>query len=223
MEIEAILRLLGEGRSQKQAAEELGISYGKLKYWLAKYRSISGALTSEVSAAKEENAPSALCSCDEETWEEAEGPDRITAMPVDHETLYVYWEITGARKRWAEEHFHCSWHALPQILRVYDVTLLEFDGDHANRHFDFHVHQEADNWFLRGLPPGCSYIVDYGTTTPDGRYITLLRSNTVQTPPNQESFESHCRKIRIGLQAPPAEPGWRGSFTGYSLRTGQPD
>jgi hypothetical protein len=69
-----------------------------------------------------------------------------------------------------------------RVLRVYDVTNIIFNGSNANRFFDIQVNDYSQNWYIDIGEPGRAWCVDYGLLLPDGRFITILRSNVVQTP-----------------------------------------
>ncbi|XEC97810.1 DUF4912 domain-containing protein [Paenibacillus tarimensis] len=175
-----IAQLLEAGKTQREVAEQMGVPIGKLKYQLAKHRKTVSARTRPESAGTE--GP------DEYEFDiihEHYGADQLYALPRDDRSLYLYWELTPERIQMAEEHFHCGWNVLPKVLRIYDVSFIHFHGDNFNRYWEFEVNQDANNWFVKDVSPNCSYIVDYGTRTIDGRFFTILRSNTVTTPPSE--------------------------------------
>ena len=77
------------------------------------------------------------------------GHDRVTAMVVDPERLYVYWEVTddaiaararGAGRRRAQR----AW----LNLRVYDITGRLFDGTNAHSYFDHRLDRHDRQWFF---------------------------------------------------------------------------
>ncbi|WP_409343194.1 DUF4912 domain-containing protein [Paenibacillus sp. MBLB4367] len=212
MDVNIILQLAEEGLTHKQIAERLGITIGKLNYQLTKHRKASE--TSSPQAEEEGFGPFDDLAALEQHHGAA---DRLTALPRDPECLYACWEITDGRKRMTEEHFHCGWGELPKYLRVYDVSYIHFNGDNANRHWLIAVNQEASNWFVKGLASGCDYIVDYGTTALDGRFITLLRSNPVRIPPSGAAGWQSPRSAVVDMSAELPEPPWQRSFTGYTL------
>jgi len=214
LDIVNIMRLLEEGRTRKEIAEQLGVSYSKLNYHLNKERTKAA---QQIDAAVQTVMP---CSSEiDDAHLQASDVifDHITIMPRDPSSLYVYWDITSQRKQMTEEHFHTAFHNLPKFLRVYDITCLDFSGDHWNRHTDIALHGDADNWFVMGMEPNCTYIVDYGTTTLDGRFVTLLRSNTVTLPPQDESSWTEYHPVTLELAKPAPAPEWQSAFTGYSL------
>ncbi|MFZ5639751.1 MAG: DUF4912 domain-containing protein [Bacillota bacterium] len=96
--------------------------------------------------------------------------------------LFAYWELTEEQRNLITKEFGCEWGGVPLILRLYDVTGLNFDGRNAHSFRDLSVHALADNFYLYELEANKGYCVDLGVITPDGRFVTILRSNVVTTP-----------------------------------------
>ena len=69
-----------------------------------------------------------------------------------------------------------------KVLRVYDVSNIIFNGFNAHRFFDIQINDYASSWYVDTDGPGRAWCVDLGLMLPDGRFITILRSNVVQTP-----------------------------------------
>ena len=111
------------------------------------------------------------------------GVDRLVLMVRDPNWLFAYWEITAARQEeFARQHGPEAWRQSRPVLRVYDVTGVDFNGSNANKFIDFHISNYDDNWHVEVAQPNSTFCVDLGRILPDGRFITLLRSNMVHTP-----------------------------------------
>ncbi|RKO66993.1 DUF4912 domain-containing protein [Desulfofundulus salinus] len=111
------------------------------------------------------------------------GVDRLVLLVRDPYWLYAYWEITATR----QEEFNATygpraWNTTRPVLRVYDVTGITFNGYNANSYMDINVQEGVDNWHIPVGQPNRSFCVDLGRMFPDGRFVTLLRSNVVTTP-----------------------------------------
>jgi hypothetical protein len=151
------------------------------------------------------------------------GEDDLVVLPIDPSSLFAYWEVSEERKRLVEQHFRCDWAILPKILRVYDVNCIEFNGDNANGSRSIPIDDGANRWIIREALPACSYCIDYGTTTIDGRFFTILRSNAVSTPPLEEYASmgeiQRSNANLSGIKDLPQRdlPEWTERFTGYSL------
>ncbi|KUK64124.1 MAG: hypothetical protein XD84_1725 [Desulfotomaculum sp. 46_80] len=109
------------------------------------------------------------------------GIDRLVLLARDPYWLYAYWEVT-ATKMAEFSSIHGAWEASWPVLRVYDVTGITFNGQNANQYIDIGINDQANNWHINTGEPDRTFCVDLGRQFPDGRFITLLRSNMVTTP-----------------------------------------
>ncbi len=112
------------------------------------------------------------------------GDNRVVLMTRDPYWCYVYWDLsTGLmadKARLINEKYDL-------VLRVYDVTEVEFNGSNAHKFIDIKVNGEAGNWHINVWEAGKTYIVDVGYKTESGRFILLARSNGVHTPNDKVS------------------------------------
>lgn len=107
--------------------------------------------------------------------------DLLHAMVRDAHSLFVYWEISHRKKWLISQHFQCDWNEMPRILRIYDVTNIDFHGRNAHSYFDLNTPRERTNSYIYDIQSNTAYIVDYGTYSIENQFIPLLRSNTVLT------------------------------------------
>lgn len=117
-----------------------------------------------------------------------EAPDRygvtkIVSLPRDPEWAYAYWEITPECEQQVMRRVgHDKYSQSRRILRVYDITDIEFSGSNAHSFNDIDVGPYATNWYMRLPAPNRSYIVDIGMLTPNGEFLLLARSNMFRMP-----------------------------------------
>ena len=109
------------------------------------------------------------------------GRDKITLMVRDPSWLYTWWEASDPTVAKLEAEFKSDFWLAKKVLRVYDVTSIDFNGSNAHRHFDVEVGTFVGAWYVE-TAPGRSWCVDMGLLFPDGRFVTILRSNIVGTP-----------------------------------------
>lgn len=107
--------------------------------------------------------------------------DTLHLLARDARTIVAHWEVTDRKKWLAAQHFRCDWVHLPKVLRLYDVTLVMFNGHNANRTIEIELTPEADNWYISGLQPNTDYVADWGVRTVDRQFIPFMRSNAVRT------------------------------------------
>ena len=111
------------------------------------------------------------------------GDNRIILMVKDPWWLYAYWEIQPSTERAVRGQL------LPQevpelqsILRVSDVTGIDFPAQPANHSFDISLSGLATNWYIQTNAPNRSFIVEIGLLTRTKRFLLLSRSNRVTAP-----------------------------------------
>jgi len=117
------------------------------------------------------------------------GQDKITLLVRDPSWIFCYWELTPG----ALDKLRGKFSDFPEarfVLRVYDVTNVEFNGANSNGNFDITISSYATSWYINTEGADRSWCVDLGLLFPDGRFVTILRSNIVHTP-RQEA--SHLR------------------------------
>lgn len=107
------------------------------------------------------------------------GKDRLVILVRDPRWIYAYWELS--RKNYGELL------GAPKVLRVYDVTQIIFTGANAHKFFDIGISAQADNWYIHTGEPGRSWCVELGVKESDGKFVPLLRSNTVTAPQEEPS------------------------------------
>ena len=110
------------------------------------------------------------------------GEDRITAMPVDPDRLYAYWEVTDGAIETARRGLGAAGETAWLCLRVYDVTGRIFDGTNAHAYFDHRVERHDRQWFFSLGRPGCSACVEVGMKSIEGYFVRIARSARVDLP-----------------------------------------
>ncbi|MBI5042559.1 MAG: DUF4912 domain-containing protein [Nitrospirae bacterium] len=107
------------------------------------------------------------------------GENKIVLMARDPYYAFTYWEVTSQRY---EDAKRLLGQGVKLILRVYDITDIHFDGKNARGYFDIEVYEMTGSWYINIGRPNRSFCIDLGALAPDGRFLTLVRSNTVTMP-----------------------------------------
>lgn len=111
------------------------------------------------------------------------GVDRLVLMARDPYWLYAYWEISATKQEEFKNNYGSqAWGSSRPVLRVYDITGVDFNGENANSYMDISVSESADNWHINVGSPDRTFCVDLGRVFPNGHFVTILRSNVVTTP-----------------------------------------
>lgn len=110
------------------------------------------------------------------------GQNKIVLQVRDPWWVHAYWEIPEEVLERLKAELKDEFYRAKRILRVYDVSHIIFNGSNAHRSFDIYINEPANNWYIDTGGPGRSWCVDFGLLLPDGRFIIIVRSNTVYTP-----------------------------------------
>jgi hypothetical protein len=110
------------------------------------------------------------------------GQDKIVLQVRDPWWIHAYWEVTNPTYERLKNELKDEFYRVRRILRVYDVSQIIFDGKNAHRFFDIQINEHSNNWYIDTGGPGRSWCVDLGLLLSDGRFIMIVRSNTVCTP-----------------------------------------
>jgi hypothetical protein len=107
------------------------------------------------------------------------GQDRISLMMRDPFVAYAYWEVTPARMEREKSWF--GWSS-KLCVRIYDITGIQFDGRNALGYYDQEIFDRTGNWYFDLGRPSHSFCADLGLLSPEGRFLTLVRSNYITMP-----------------------------------------
>jgi hypothetical protein len=108
--------------------------------------------------------------------------DRVVLLVRDPYWIHVYWDISRDTLLKAKAELKDEWFDAKSILRVYDITGVDFDGANANSHSDIEISGGASNWYVNTRIPNRTYCVEVGLLSRSGRFFMLARSNRATTP-----------------------------------------
>lgn len=140
------------------------------------------------------------------------GYDRVTAMAIDPDRLFVYWEVTDDAMARARDGLGAGGDGAWLDLRVYDVTGVLFDGTNAHSYFDQKVERSDRQWFFDIGKPTSTVCVDVGMRSHEGYFVRIVRSGRVDFPrkgpsPSGEIEWMTVREGGNGGGAAPVVPG----------------
>jgi len=111
------------------------------------------------------------------------GDTKIVLLVRDPWWLHAYWEVNREKEKEIRRMLGDDVYARSKyILRVYDITDIEFDGTNAHSYFDIEITPGADNWYIEVGKPNRTWCVDLGIFTPEKKFFLVCRSNIVRTP-----------------------------------------
>jgi hypothetical protein len=108
--------------------------------------------------------------------------DIIVLQIRDPWWAHSYWDVSSGTINRLKNELGGVFDRVRWVLRSYDVSCINFDGSNAHRFFDTGIDFDARNWYLNFGSPGTSWCADLGIILPDGRFITVVRSNTISLP-----------------------------------------
>jgi hypothetical protein len=110
------------------------------------------------------------------------GQDRVTAMVVDPERLFVYWEVTDEAIARARPELGAGGATAALSLRVYDVSGRIFDGTNAHDYFDHAIARGDRQWFFSIGKPSSTAVVELGLKSDEGYFVRIARSGRADFP-----------------------------------------
>lgn len=114
----------------------------------------------------------------------------LTLMSRDPYWIHAYWEIGKDSLEHLKRTLGDEFNSSIRVLRIYDVSLKDFDGTNANSWFDLNVGDSAKSWYVNLWNDCVSYCADIGMRTPGGNFVSAARSNFITTPRENASGRS---------------------------------
>lgn len=110
------------------------------------------------------------------------GKEKLILQVRDPWWIHAYWELGHQSIERLKNELKDDFYKAKYVLRVYDISHIVFNGRNAHRFFDIQINEHANNWYIDTGGPGRSWCMDLGLLLSGGKFITILRSNTVTTP-----------------------------------------
>ena len=123
--------------------------------------------------------------------------DRLVLLTIDPYWVHAYWELAAHSAPEHPEGITEERGKVRPVLRVYDVTYIDFDGTNAHGFFDIEITPQARKWYINLWSPTNSLCAELGTIQPDGTFSPWIRSNIVHTPPAWASPHTEERWMRV--------------------------
>lgn len=107
---------------------------------------------------------------------------KIVLMARDPYWAFVYWDLSTSTIQKVTGLMREHYGKMRPILRVYDITDIDFNGKNGHWNFDIDVILDAKNWYIHVGIPNRSYIVDLGLLDAQNNFYLIARSNVMKTP-----------------------------------------
>ncbi|WLD92074.1 DUF4912 domain-containing protein [Alkalihalobacillus sp. AL-G] len=205
--IEEIVSLKEKGYSLRKIAFKLNTTVGKVHYRLKKYnetKQIESRITKSVFSLSSE-IPARY------------DHNHISALVQNPHCIYAFWEVDANMQNMIAHHLTTGWPEVRKQLRIYDVSDLNFNGHDAHQYYEISLPEMTNNWFIRNVGPNRTYIIDYGARTSEGSFLTMLRSQPVETPrKNEDKTARHHQPVLDWKTGKRSVPDWHEHFSTYS-------
>lgn len=113
----------------------------------------------------------------------------VTLVARDPHWIYAYWELDHNAIERARSFFGDAFHAAAYTLRLYDVTLVDFNGYNANR-FDDYDELFMKNRYINITNDAAAFCAEIGMRAQDGRFFAFSRSNVTSTQREGQSNQT---------------------------------
>ena len=125
------------------------------------------------------------------------GRTELVLMVVEPFHLFAYWEVTPESLRQAQDALGAEMDGARAVIRLYDISLIHFDGTNAHHTFDIDIGLEARGWYIPVWTAEKSYCADLGFVARTGRFHAIARSNVVHTPRSSLSHRTEGPWMRV--------------------------
>jgi hypothetical protein len=109
----------------------------------------------------------------------------LVLMEIDPRRAHAYWHVAPSDFESATRSAGDA--QQPLVVRMYDISGVQFDGANARSSFDVQVQGLQGHWYIDLFADGRTYTAELGLRRSDGSLIRLARSNTIRTPSSRES------------------------------------
>jgi hypothetical protein len=107
----------------------------------------------------------------------------MRALPRDPQWLFAYWEISESTRNELRANMgETAFSSAKRIVRLIDVTDINYDGANAERYVDIEINEFANNWYVQVPESGRSYVLELGFLSTTGKFYCATRSNVISVP-----------------------------------------
>lgn len=214
---EEIMKMTEGENSFEKVAEELNITVEKVQYywqyWMNKPENEPLTLSTDHSDLQDVN--SSKIEPLENQRPQLKG--EMQAKLVSPRKVIFFWDSSDLPKQLFQHYFNINFDDLVQMIRIYDVTQIKFNGKNAHHFYDIPVPYQNGYWCVKGLFSNRSYLAEIGVKLSGGSFFPLLRSNSISIPKldmvgNQDIYQDIIQLYQYEEQP----PKWREYVSTYS-------
>jgi hypothetical protein len=141
----------------------------------------------------------------------------MQAKLITPRKVIFFWDSSYLPKQFFQLYFNICFDELVQVIRIYDVTKIEFNGKNAHHLYDIPIPYQQGYWIVKGLFSNRSYLAEIGVKLSNNDFFPVLRSNSIRMPKletvmNHEIHQDLSQFYRHEEQ----QPKWREFVSTYS-------
>jgi hypothetical protein len=128
-----------------------------------------------------------------------------------------FWDSSDLPKQLFKFYFNIRFDDLVPVIRIYDVTQIQFNGKNAHHFYEIPISYQQGYWIVKGLFSNRSYLAEVGVKLSNGSFFPLLWSNSIRIPKlenilDNEFYQDISQLYRDEEQT----PKWREFVSTYS-------
>lgn len=144
--------------------------------------------------------------------------DHMTAYLVSEDRILISWQLSKPKKQLVEAYFDHPFDNYQQVLRIYDVTCIIFNGNNAHHVHEICIQSEQHYWAVVGLKANRCYLFELGIKISDSRFFPLLQSNAIHMPRDCKVRDSNLnQEIKEFQHRQNRPPNWIEHVSTYSF------
>lgn len=128
----------------------------------------------------------------------------LTLIARDPYWIYAYWEIAPKAIEELRQRIGDQVNQAAYVLRLYEISFVDFNGTNANHYFDMDVGPFTNSWYINLWSDKGVYCADLGLRAPDGKFYKIARSNFISTPRAVSSPRSDLVWMEVKEEEAPA-------------------
>ncbi|MBL8636245.1 MAG: DUF4912 domain-containing protein [Myxococcales bacterium] len=121
---------------------------------------------------------------------ETYGRDEVEILPKDPHWYFIYWEVTDAGLKAAEQQLGLSDGDGKLVLRVFVTTYTTPGGKDHREIRDLHLHARHGKKYLESPRAGAHLRAAVGLLTTEGLFAPIAQSQPLRLPPTQPSTDT---------------------------------
>lgn len=109
---------------------------------------------------------------------------KLALMIRDPYSIFCYWDFSSETWNWTQSILSSGCRT---VLRVLEVTGVDYPNAKALSFYDIDVSLDARNWYVHVNKPDSEWIFELGMIDSNGEFHLIVRSNRVRTPRDMPS------------------------------------